>query len=526
MLTAPRRADTPRSEDPELEDREPTRRRRTVLLVAALAALAAGVWACWSVTVDDAYITYRYSANLADGFGPTWNPGQDPVEGFTNFTWMLWHAPWVWLGVPLPVVSKLTAAACAAVIVWVLVTEPRTRSGAVVAAGSFVLFLPTWVHVDSGLETAPFALVVLRAVVLAARLLSDRSAAVRSWEIPALLLLAGTLRPDGVLGVAPALLVLLWVRRRDRAVWLWTAAAGVVGVGYLAGRWAYYGHLLPNTFYVKVGVEAATDGRWIQLTAATLLPLLAFAVAALFRARTAAPAALVLASCTALWIIPALSAPAMDYLSRFAWHGFPLLCLAAAWALDTVELRRVAAAAAGVGVVWTAAAGFLAPDARTLVHYGDDLRRAHIAIGLALADTELPADRRTVAVSDAGAIPYFSGWTATDYIGLNDERIAHGASPTEVLLADDPAVLVVTSSSPEPPPASWRTDLPRVLGDRELVGVAQMRPEYFQLVFAKPDVAGEVRASLDRRLAEAREVTDTRLDPGYTRWVERLFGTS
>lgn len=520
MLTAARPARDRRAAGPE-----PGGRGRAVLLVAALTALAAGVWACWSVTVDDAYITYRYSANLAHGAGPTWNPGQDPVEGFTNFSWMVWHAPWVWLGVPLPVVSKVTAAACAAVVVWILVTEPRTRAGAALAAGSFAVFLPTWVHVDSGLETAPFALVVLRAVVLAARVLHDRDASVRPGEIPVLLLLAGTLRPDGVLGVAPALLVLLWVRRRDRAVWWWTAAAGVAGVAYLAGRWAYYGHLLPNTFHVKVGVEAATDGRWIQLTVATFLPLLVLAVAGLFRARTARPTALVLASCTALWIIPALTAPAMDYLSRFAWHGFPLLCLAAAWALDTVALRRLAAVAAVVGVGWTTAAGFLAPDARPLVHYGDDLRRAHIAIGLALADTDLPADRRTVAVTDAGAIPYFSGWTTTDYIGLNDERIAHGASPTDVLLADDPSVLVVTSSSPEPPPASWRLELPQVLDDRELVGVAQMRPEYFQLVFAKPDVAGAVRPALEHRLAEARAVTDARLDPGYSRWVGRLSGT-
>ncbi|MEQ3551215.1 hypothetical protein WIS52_12105 [Pseudonocardia nematodicida] len=523
MLTAPRRATETESRDP---DRPPRLAGRAVLLVAALAALAAGIVVCWSVTVDDAYITYRYSANLADGFGPTWNPGGDPVEGFTNFAWMAWHAPWVWLGVPLPVVSKLTAAACAGAIVWILVTEPRSRTGALVAAGSFALFLPTWIHVDSGLETAPFALVVLRAVVLAARLLRDPDARVRPWEIPALLLLAGMLRPDGVLGVTPPLLVWLWVRRRDRATWLWTAVIGAAGAGYMAARWAYYGHPLPNTFYVKVGVEAATDGRWIQMTAATFLPLLAFAVAALFRARTALPAALALASCTALWIIPALSAPAMDYLSRFAWHGFPVLCLAAAWALDTVELRRVAAGAAAVAVAWTTAAGFLAPDARTLVHYGDDLRRAHVAVGLALAEADVPADRRSLAVSDAGAIPYYSGWRSTDYIGLNDERIAHGANPTDVVLADDPTVVVVTSASPELPPGSWRTDIPRVVGDRELVGVAQMRPAYFQLVYADPDVAPRVRAALDRQLARARAETDSTLEPTWSRWTDRLLGRS
>jgi arabinofuranosyltransferase len=85
---------------------------------------------------------------------------------------------------------------------------------------------------------------------------------------------------------------------------------------------------------------------------------------------------------------------------------------------------------------------------------------------------------------------------------------------------------VVTSGSPVPPPGSWRTDLPRVLAGRELVGVAQMRPEYFQLVFATPDVAPQVRTALDRRLAEGRAVTDARLDPGYSRWLERVLGLS
>lgn len=57
----------------------------------ALVVLGAGLWACWSLTVDDAYITYRYSTNLAHGFEPTRNPGQDSVEGYTNFLWMLGH---------------------------------------------------------------------------------------------------------------------------------------------------------------------------------------------------------------------------------------------------------------------------------------------------------------------------------------------------------------------------------------------------------------------------------------------------
>jgi hypothetical protein len=36
------------------------------------------------MAVDDAFISYRYSKNLADGHGLRWNPDSAPSEGFTN----------------------------------------------------------------------------------------------------------------------------------------------------------------------------------------------------------------------------------------------------------------------------------------------------------------------------------------------------------------------------------------------------------------------------------------------------------
>lgn len=519
MLRRPRR-DTERDHDTGSSSRY----TRWPLLAAAFLALVIGLWACWSVTVDDAYITYRYTTNLAHGAGPTWNPGGAPVEGYTNFLWMLWHVPWVWVGASLPVVSKVTAGVCAATILWILVFGPRTRSGAALAAGSFVLFLPTWVHVDAGLETAPFALVVLRAVTLGARLLDDRNAEVRPWEPPTLLLVAGMLRPDGLLAVAPPLLLWVILRRHDRRTWAWLAAGAVAGGVYSAWRWIYFGHPLPNTFYVKVGVEAATDPRWITTTTVLLLPLLLLTGAGLVRRSTVGPATLVLASCAALYAVPALTAPAMDYLSRFAWHGFPLLCMGAAWTLDRLGWRLPAALTAMFAVAWTCTAGFLHQDGPTMVSYGEDLRRGHIAIGQGLADAELPDDRRTVAMTDAGAIPYFSGWRATDYIGLNDERIAHGASPTEVLITDDPSVIVATGPSPDLPATSWSTDLPHAVGDRQLVAVVRIRPAYFEQVYAEPDIADRIRTAVGRRVAIADAESDGRFDQTYTRWLDRLLG--
>ncbi|MFC5290280.1 hypothetical protein ACFPM7_24775 [Actinokineospora guangxiensis] len=82
------------------------------------------VRAAWFFTIDDALITFRYSANLAAGHGPVWNVGEDPVEGFTNFLWMLWHTPFAALGLSLPTVAKLTALAAGTAILVMLVVTP------------------------------------------------------------------------------------------------------------------------------------------------------------------------------------------------------------------------------------------------------------------------------------------------------------------------------------------------------------------------------------------------------------------
>jgi arabinofuranosyltransferase len=38
------------------------------------------------VLFDDAMISMRYARNLAAGHGLVWNPGAEPVEGYTNPT--------------------------------------------------------------------------------------------------------------------------------------------------------------------------------------------------------------------------------------------------------------------------------------------------------------------------------------------------------------------------------------------------------------------------------------------------------
>ena len=38
---------------------------------------------------DDAYISFRYAEHLAQGTGLTFNPGEAPVEAYSNFLWIV-----------------------------------------------------------------------------------------------------------------------------------------------------------------------------------------------------------------------------------------------------------------------------------------------------------------------------------------------------------------------------------------------------------------------------------------------------
>ncbi len=42
--------------------------------------------------LDDGMISMRFAQQFATGHGLVWNPGEPPVEGYTNFFWTLWMA--------------------------------------------------------------------------------------------------------------------------------------------------------------------------------------------------------------------------------------------------------------------------------------------------------------------------------------------------------------------------------------------------------------------------------------------------
>ncbi|WP_156812632.1 hypothetical protein [Legionella tunisiensis] len=74
-----------------------------IALLAALILLQLGnaLYHAWPFTTDDAFISWHYAQTMVNGLGFRWHPSTPPVEGYSNFLWILLASLFLKLGIPL-----------------------------------------------------------------------------------------------------------------------------------------------------------------------------------------------------------------------------------------------------------------------------------------------------------------------------------------------------------------------------------------------------------------------------------------
>jgi hypothetical protein len=212
----------------------------------------AHLWFHRSYTLDDAYITYRYSRNFAHGLGLVYNPG-DYVKGYSNTLYtLLMSVPELFGRDPNPFSKCLGFAA----FVWIAVTVWRLYARESDRALWTLAFLASStalaVHCTSGLETGSYTALLFAAV--ARRLEEQRKPEARPWS--ALLFGAVVIsRPEGILlfaAMAAHDACLRILRRRLRAPdLLFFALPPLVYLLELGLSYRYYGDFFPQTYHAK-----------------------------------------------------------------------------------------------------------------------------------------------------------------------------------------------------------------------------------------------------------------------------------
>jgi len=420
------------------------RSSRLTLVAGLLLVAALGLWG-WQAwrerfLCDDAFISFRYADHLARGLGLVWNEGE-PIEGYSNFSWVLLMAAGMKLGLApegfSQVLGALSGLALLLALAWAGGSGPagRLRGAAMALAlaahGSFAAWS------TSGLETMFFALLVWCATW---RYLEERQSGAAVPLSALLFALAALTRPEAPLYAGLCGLHLLVERLRGRAttraLFAFALAFGVPVALHLLWRHATYGDWLPNTFRAKVpGTWFEQGARYLWLYqlhyhAAWFVPLAGLAWLGPRRSEATLLAVTLLAT---LVYVTSVGGDRFEFrfliviLPHFTWLVFEgasqlvarrgvvrALGLAGLLAFFVVNLRGFAVRPVqrnGVATV-QAVAAYL--ERRTA-----EGKRIAGWIERGLFPREL-----VLCVGGAGAVPYYTRWTTVDRRGLNDRTIA------------------------------------------------------------------------------------------------------
>lgn len=430
--------------------------------------LAAWIYFFNGMLYDDAYIAFRFSSNWAMGHGPVWNVGENPIEGFSSFAWVLIGTLFQLVGllphIIMPWVGVAAWFLANAVLLPKMMDSVNPEQGGLSKPVKWLTFLGLAANsaisfqAFHGLETALFSFAILLFVYQA---LVSQSVRDYIWMAVFSLFLV-TVRPDGAAVIAPVWLIAFLLSPGSRKA---VVIGGLVSVGligaYSVGKWLYFGYPVPNTFYIKEGTDTLAGQNYVQDYATLLSPVLLFLLYAcgrlgLVRALTdklfmilLVPGVLICAAYLGInpilgnvyrFLIPTLPLFVLAGLRACALAADDLSQQTPRFSLKTETLLLFMVAALGVSVLFNVK---VYRQYVFLQNYFGAIDKTLVRRGLQLQAANKLSPAPLLATGDVGAIPYFSNLPTFDIIGLADETIAHEGLTHEYIKARKPDLLIL-----------------------------------------------------------------------------------
>jgi hypothetical protein len=409
-----------------------------ILFLVAVIGLAAHTIYLQPWTLDDAYISFRYAEHFGQGKGIVYNEGER-VEGYTTFLWVFLLGLGHMAGCYIPILAKTLGMALSIGCLLLLafshkitgLLDIRASAIAPLLLGTCGMFT---VWAMSGMEVPLVGFLVLLSALLhlKSRSMPEKKGLVVATGISCAL--ATMSRPECGL----VFLVLFTdrlidgIKRRNWAFFWFGLAFSSLYVPYFIWRYTYYGFLLPNTFYAKVGYTKAQvirgaryTKRFAGLALLILVPVIASLVPVPKKFRkekcrgTAALVCVIIVHTVYVILVGGDVMPAYRFFSPF----MPLICLLSATALAAF-IRRPAwvAVVLTIMVAYNVTQLSIRRELRERVLHGNVGRYGKV-VGLWMKEN-FPPDT-VIATNTAGSIPYYSKLKTIDMFGLNDVHIAH-----------------------------------------------------------------------------------------------------
>ncbi len=418
------------------------------IVTVGVIVLGVHVFTYYPFYSDDALISMRYAQRLLDGRGLTWTDGP-PVEGYSNLLWILGAAFFGLLGMDLISATRLLGALCGIAVFAALLYRRvtcGTKSVVPLAAGATVwaTCAPIAVWTFAGLEAPLVAALLAWGLVLLLEAKESRDHESSHFAHAGLFfgLLCST-RLDGPLFAAVAAAWVAAAGRKDgrgfrNAVSFLIWPAVFVSAQQIF-RLSYYGEWLPNVWYVRVSpsvIHLAGGFAYVRRGFVSFMPVSALAVLGLIL--------MIIRNVSRRWIALLLLTSMVAWLAYVSFiggdifkgwrHMIPFSVMMAVaivlifeWLAETDRFRwkswlPVAIVAAAWFVI-----GQTQDDSNQYAKKDLWVWNAQV-VGQTLRAAFQDA-RPLLAITAAGAIPYWSELPCIDMLGLNDYTIARAESP-------------------------------------------------------------------------------------------------
>ncbi|MFH1049827.1 MAG: hypothetical protein V1779_02725 [bacterium] len=208
---------------------------------------------------DDEMISMRYAENIANGNGPVWNPGTEPVEGFSNPLWVYLMAGVHLLPIvkaKISLIFQILGVVLLALNLFFIKRCSELLSGDDVLVVSVIiiitsLYLPLNNWSIQGLEVSLITLLISWSLYLTLKNQNENKFS--NWQLilPAI---AIWVRMDSLL-IYMVFFIFLFLFNRDKGKEILGTGLFVllIFLGILIGwRQYYFGEWLPNTYYLKM----------------------------------------------------------------------------------------------------------------------------------------------------------------------------------------------------------------------------------------------------------------------------------
>lgn len=394
-------------------------------------------------------ISMRFAKNFASGAGLLWNPGEPPVEGFTNLLWTLYMSIFHLLPIPESKICLAIQLTGIAIQLGTIILIKRIAEN-IFGKDKFIVLLPVlltafYLPLNSwslqGMEVGLLGLILAAAALVIQRCLTQGSTA-----LPAFILFwfAIFVRMDSAVPLLASTIFLTAFDKTQRMKHLLQGGITfATSLGLLeAFRYSYYHDWLPNTYYLKVtgypplrriAQGAYNVGKFILQSNPWLFAITAFGV---FKNKsdkfTLYLAAIVLAQFAY-----------STYVGGDAWEGwgnryitqamplFFLLFTSGINALAQIKLKpqKLEAMPAMIAVLIAVIAlpSFNnVPGLRNLlllehpIAYEPNENRLELALAL----KKVVLERGRIAATLCGILPYFAGHNCIDMLGKCDVVVA------------------------------------------------------------------------------------------------------